>query len=141
MVSSFLFFYLTSILDMPNTIRDIPNIQKTFPFLQKGAPSSLQTLVRPTQVLCASGVGMKIKFSAFAKSDFESKYNSHLKVGGCIKIFNFNIGLGGSHESGQQSQQMKHQYDSNSGTLTIEPRDLSGTCTVLAVMGTKLEIK
>ncbi|GES60299.1 uncharacterized protein RAG0_08343 [Aspergillus terreus] len=124
----------------PGKSWDIPDVRRTFPHLLPGTPVELKTLARPTTILCASGVGLEVKFSGSAKKDFEEKYRKTSEKRGGIRIFDFAIGLGADETQETSHQKMEHSYEYETGSLTVNPKDLLGTCTVLAILMHKLEV-
>ncbi|KAL2691269.1 hypothetical protein Neosp_001650 [[Neocosmospora] mangrovei] len=89
--------------------------------------------VRPTQMLVARGVSMKITFGGDAKTAFDKDYKKTVQGGGGVRIFGFSIGATGS--SSEENGSHKDTWDSSSGVLTIKAENVRASANVLAVMG------
>ena len=96
-------------------------------------PPAMFKKVRPSQMLVARGVSMKIKFSGNAKTSFDKDYKKTVQGGGGVKIFGFSIGATGS--SSEENGQHENTWDSSSGELTINSENVRASANVLAVMG------
>ena len=110
-----------------------------YPKRRNGAPP-LRTLVRPSQVLFASGAGIKITLSGSAIEEYEKHRDSLRKAGGSLNILGSRFQIGANYETKTDSTENKESWDKESGTISIEPSDQSGVSMLMAVIGTKIKI-
>ena len=122
-----------------NRSRDVIGAVNKYPKRYNDAPP-LRTLVRPAQVLFASGAGIKITLSGSAIDEYEKHRDSLRKAGGSLNILGSKFQIGANYESKTDSTENKESWDKESGTISIEPSDQSGVSMLMAVIGTKIKI-
>jgi hypothetical protein len=85
-------------------------------------------------------VGLEITLSGSATTEFDKHHEELKKAGGNINVLGFKFDLGGSFESGSSSAEHKETWDKQTGKITISPSNLSGVTSLLAVIGTTIQI-
>lgn len=98
-------------------------------------------MVRPTQLLCGSGIGLSAKLSGTMHKSFSDKVEKARRTGGGISIgvFGFSASLIGASVGGSDTTHTA-SWSSNTttGELSIDPTPLAGTCNLLGVIGEKM---
>jgi hypothetical protein len=90
------------------------------------------------QLICGTAIGLEISFSGGAEKEFDSLFTHYQSTNGGLRIFGFDIGLGGSKTSSDSSATHIGHWESNSGSFVVKPVDGAGWCTLLGVVGEKL---
>ncbi|KAJ4123177.1 hypothetical protein NW768_009705 [Fusarium equiseti] len=106
------------------------------PLVSNADENLKKPMAHVTKAVLAYGVGMQVNLSEDAFSTINDYLEKAQETGGSASIFGFNIGLGGSADSGQTStvtfDDVKNASSGN--TITIPPSDNSYP-TLLAVVG------
>ncbi|KAJ9655022.1 hypothetical protein H2201_008893 [Coniosporium apollinis] len=119
-------------------IMNIGDPKATYEKLKPGTDPAIAELVRPTQLVCASGVGFKISFGGGLETQFDERIKKYEKEEGSVRIFGFNINVG--HKKASTKTTHVGTWDRASSTFTINPTDQVGFCTLLGVIGEKITV-
>ncbi|KAJ9641325.1 hypothetical protein H2199_005295 [Coniosporium tulheliwenetii] len=118
--------------------KNIGDPKATYEKLKPGTDPAIAELVRPTQLVCASGVGFKISFGGGLETQFDERIKKYEKEEGSVRIFGFNINVG--HKKASTKTTHVGTWDRASSTFTINPTDQVGFCTLLGVIGEKITV-
>ncbi|KAK0108921.1 hypothetical protein ONS96_002757 [Cadophora gregata f. sp. sojae] len=123
-------------------IWDIPDIYSKYPTLKADAVPPNRDLIRPTQLLCASGLGATIKFSDQARKSMDehiTKASSTSGSGGVrLGFLGFKAKAKGGVSSTSTTDVHEFTWKSEVGELIIEPTPNYGSAQLLAVVGQRL---
>ena len=120
--------------------RDIGNPKARYNKLKEGAPPSVQTLVRPSELVLASRLGYKVKFGSALASSFDQKVSDSKSgsVSASVKVFGIPIKIGGNINTSTTDTTHVGKWDSTNGELTVEATTDGGFATVIAIIGEKI---
>lgn len=99
---------------------------------------NLKSLARPSQLVVATRVGLDITVSDSLATAISKHISETTSGGGGFTIFGIRIGVSASHTT--ESETHEATFESASNTLTIFPRDVYGSATLLGIVGEKLKI-
>lgn len=123
-----------SILD-----RDLGDVRAKYKNLLPGAPKSVQTLVKPTQLLLATRLGYTIKLAANSSKQFDTAYKKTISGGGSFRIFGIPCGIGASGSTTKETNTHNLKWDATKQEITIKPTDNAGFATIVGLIGEKVK--
>ncbi|KAF9770485.1 hypothetical protein IL306_011976 [Fusarium sp. DS 682] len=116
--------------------RNVKSFRLAYPNID-GDVGIAKNAVQPTQLFCASRVKIKVKFTGEMEKEFEKNVTDAKagKVG--ISILGFRIGAGG----GTTEKETTHTSNlvKEDGWYKMEPTLVNGGCSMLAVIGSRLD--
>lgn len=118
----------------PGNRWDVPGFRTLFPYTRQGTPEAIKNLVRPTQLLCAVGLKYTIQIDDSLKSSFDTEFNKAKSTNGQLSVFGINMDANYAPERSSENTH-KASWNSQTGVLSVEPTNVAGCCTLLAVIG------
>ncbi|WEW59134.1 hypothetical protein PRK78_004603 [Emydomyces testavorans] len=122
-------------------IWNIPQIRKKYK-ATKGLEEKYETLIRPVQFLCASGLTVTCTIGGEARHELEDAINKQVSAGGAasLRIGMFGFEAGASYSKGDGVQTSTCTWDKNTGTLTFNPTPTFGNSVLLGVRGQAVSV-
>ncbi|KAI1828052.1 hypothetical protein F4861DRAFT_241146 [Xylaria intraflava] len=124
----------------PSASWDLGDVRARYKGLLPGAPKSVHTLVKPSQLLLATHLGYTIKLGAAMANEFDSHYQQVTQAQGSIRILG--ILAGPTANFSQKNYQNTHMLDWNASSqeITVKPTTNTGFATIVGIVGEKLNV-
>jgi len=119
---------------------DLGDVRKRYSQFKKYSPEKLTELVRPTQLILATEVGLEVTFTGSLKHTFDEEVKKNTDASGYLnlRIFNLDIAIGPKHETRDTKTTHEATWDNSSGSLSVKPSSILGQITLLGVVGETL---